>query len=361
MKKIYSLLLLIVSVSFAQIPAGYYSSATGTGFTLKSQLYNIIKNATDVGYTPGLWNLYYASDARPNGKVWDIYTTCDFTFGVAGNQDNGTGGNNPCEKYNREHSFPKSWFGGQTATPMSTDAFHVMPADKKLNSIRGNLAYGIVGTSTINYSTSACKLGNNIAPNCPTGMTVFEPADDVKGDVARNYFYMATRYEDVFANWQNTDSNGAQFLDGTNTTCYRPWALNMLYAWHVADPVSQKEIDRNNAIYYNNAGQGNRNPYIDNPQWVLTVWGANLALDNFTLQTAVSVYPNPVDNHRITIESPLDIENIQLINLSGQLLLEIKKPVFENHSFSIDNLNQGFYFLKLNSNNQSISKKIIVN
>ena len=371
MKKNYTLLLLtIFSIGFAQIPTGYYSAATGTGYALKTQLYNKISPHTTLSYTPGLWNLYPSTDARPapnTNKIWDIYSNCDLLFGTVasgGNQDNGTLGNNPCERFNREHSFPKSWFGGINALPMATDAFHVMPTDKKMNSLRGNLCYGIVGTNTITYAASVttCKLGNNVAPNAPAGMTVFEPTDEYKGDIARNYFYMATCYENVIANWQNTDAtNGSKFLDGTNTTCYQSWALNMLYQWHLADPVSQKEIDRNNEIYYNTQGQGNRNPFIDNPQWVLAIWSAALATDTFDYLAQTSVYPNPTNDHRITIESTVEIDDIQLININGQIMMEIKKPVFDSNSFSIDNLNQGFYFLKLSSNNQSVTKKVIVN
>ena len=367
MKKIYALLLLTIGFGFAQIPTGYYSTATGSGYVLKTQLKNIIAPHTNITYS-GLWTLYPVSDKRNDGKVWDMYSSCNFVFGTVatgGNQDNGTGGAVPCERYNREHSFPKSWFGGSTTTDPGCDAFHVMPTDKKINGLRSNYCYGTVPTANniipLSYPTT-CKLGANNTPGAPSGLIVFEPADEFKGDVARNYFYMATCYESVIASWQNLDAaNGSNFLDGTNTTCYKSWALNMLYQWHLNDPVSQKEIDRNNAIYYNAAGQGNRNPYIDNPQMVFDVWSANLATDNFNYLATATVFPNPSNNHRITIESPIEIENIQLININGQLMLEVKNPSFENKSFSIDNLQQGFYFLKLSADNQSITKKVIVN
>ena len=369
MKKSYFLLLFTITFGFAQIPAGYYDTATGTGYTLKTQLYTKISPHTTLSYTPGLWNLYPFSDARPApnaNKVWDTYSNCDLLFGTianGGNQDNGTLGNNPCERFNREHTMPKSWFGGINSLPMATDAFIVMPTDKKINSLRSSYCYGIVGTNTITYATNitTCKLGNNVTPNCPTGMTVFEPANEFKGDFARNYFYMATCYENLIASWQNIDANGAKFLDGTNTTCYQSWALNMLYQWHLADPVSQKEIDRNNAIYYNSNGQGNRNPFIDHPEWVQMIWGANLSSENYNYLATASIYPNPTNDHQITIESPVDLDSIQLINLNGQLMVEIKKPSFNNHTFSIYNLQQGFYFLKLSSDSQSVVKKVIVN
>ena len=105
MKKNYLLLLLLsFCVGFSQIPAGYYNSATGTGFTLKTQLYNKISPHTVLIYGSGLWNLYQTSDVRPNGTVWDIYSTCNFIFGTVangGNQDDGTLGNAECQRYNK--------------------------------------------------------------------------------------------------------------------------------------------------------------------------------------------------------------------------------------------------------------------
>lgn len=359
MKKIYSYIaILLFTISFSQIPQGYYDNATGTGYTLKTQLFNIINQHNVVSYSPGLWNLYTTTDARADGKVWDIYTTCNFTFGTGtgGNQDQGSGGTAECQFFNKEHTFPKSWFGGVSGTPMYSDAFHVMPTDKKVNGNRGNLAYGIVGTASFT-SSNGCKIGNNIAPSGPA-MTVFEPADEYKGDIARNYFYMATCYEDLIAGWENYNSNGAAFLDGTNTRVYEQWALSMLYSWHLADPVSTKEINRNNAVY---AVQANRNPFIDHPEWVNVIWGTSLSTSIATFSAGIAVYPNPTNNHTISIGSATPIDDIQLITINGQIIQEIKKPVFNNATYTLENLPQGFYFLKLTSNDNSITKKISVN
>ena len=363
MKKNFTLIaLLSFLIGVAQIPTGYYNTATGTGFTLKTQLYNKINSHTVLTYTPGLWNLYYTSDVRPDGKVWDIYSNCNFVFGTfastGGNQDDGSGGTMECQKYNREHTFPKSWFNN-TTSPMYSDAFHVMPADKKVNGLRGNLAYGIVGIPTYT-SGNGCKVGNCVTPNYTYGLQVFEPADEFKGDIARNYFYMATCYQDLIGSWQSNDVNANTVLDGTSDNVFRSWFLNMLLTWNNNDPVSQKEINRNNAIY---ASQGNRNPFIDHPEYVCQIWGtACAALSNPNIELAsITVYPNPSNNHKINIESSIAIDAIQLININGQLIMEFKKPVFDNNSYSIENLPQGFYFLKLNSENQSLTKKVIVN
>jgi endonuclease I len=360
MKHFFTFLTFLICINcFAQIPQGYYNNATGTGYTLKTQLFNIINTHTIVSYSPGLWNLYALSDVKADGKVWDIYTACSFTFGTGpgGNQDQGTGGTSECQYFNREHTFPKSWFGGVAGTAMYSDAFHVMPTDKKVNGLRGNYAYGVVGNNVTYASSNGCKIGNNIAPNGPS-LVVFEPADEYKGDIARNYFYMATCYEDQIASWKNYNSNGTAFLDGTNTRVYELWSLNMLYGWHIADPVSRKEEDRNNAIY---GVQGNRNPFIDHPEWVYTIWGSSLSNSNFNFLEVVSIYPNPTSNGSIAINTNSTIDAIQVISVNGQIINEIKNPVKLNETYALENLPKGFYLLKLTSNNTSVTKKISVN
>ena len=281
------LFLLLLFISFriaAQIPAGYYDAADGqTGYTLKTSLHNIIKGHSDQGYS-ALWTLYETSDVRADGKVWDMYSDCDFTFGTSaegGDQDEGSGGAIECDKFNREHSFPKSWFND--GTPMINDPFHVVPSDKKVNGIRGNYAYGEVSSPSYT-SLNGSKLGPNTYPGY-TG-TVFEPADEYKGDLARGYFYMATRYQDVIAGWETNDSDGDGMLDGTSDHVFENWALSMLIEWHTNDPVSQKEIDRNEAIY---DYQGNRNPYIDHPEYVSCIWESSCGGSTPTISLTESI------------------------------------------------------------------------
>jgi len=359
--KLLFLTLLCSYLSFAQIPAGYYSTATSTGFTLKTELYNIISPHTVLTYTPGLWDLYPSSDKRSDGKVWDIYSNCNFTFGTVasgGNQDDGTLGTSECQRFNREHTFPKSWFGG-TVTPMYTDAFHVMPTDKKDNSLRGNMPYGLVSSSVVNPIGNGWRIGTCIASNTPSSLTVFEPADEYKGDIARNYFYMATCYQNLISGWKNIDPNGAKVLDGSSDKVYQQWYLDLMYTWHIADPVSAKETARNDAVY---TAQGNRNPYIDHPEWVQVVWGSVLSTQTINdLFANISVYPNPSKSNKISIETESELFEIQLINLNGQILQKIIHPKANQKIYTVDNLTQGVYFLKLNSYNKSTTKKIIIN
>lgn len=353
MKKNYTFLLLLLSlITLAQAPANYYNTATGTGYTLKTQLKTIISNGyIDKGYA-ALWNIYYTSDVRADGKVWDMYSDCNLTFGT--DQDTGSGGTSQCQKYNREHSFPKSWFND--AAPMHNDAFHVLPADKYVNGIRGNFAFGIVGNANFT-SLNGSKRGNNIAPGSPSA-TVFEPADEFKGDLARIYFYMATRYQDVVANWTGNDSDGDSMLNGTSNKVFSQWTLDMLYQWHIADPVSTKETNRNNVIY---GYQKNRNPFVDHPEYVAMIWGASLSTAEFNTMAAVAVYPNPSNDHRINITYENNIDQIQLINVNGQIMQQINKPTPQNKTYTLDNIPSGFYFLRLTDNNNSVTKKVIVN
>ncbi len=261
----------LASFCYAQIPAGYYNAATGSGYTLKTQLYDIIKGHTVLSYTPGLWNAYPTTDKKANGKVWDMYSdvpngTPPYEFTFVTNQCGNYSAEGDC--FNREHTMPQSWF--TSSSPMVSDLFHVCPTDGKVNALRSNFPYGNV-TNPTNTSLNGSKLG----PCSFAGYTgtVFEPINEYKGDFARGYFYMATRYENVISGWQN-NGNANEVFDGTANKVFDTWQLNLLYQWHIQDPVSTKEINRNNAVYLL---QNNRNPYIDHPEWVANVWSLGAA------------------------------------------------------------------------------------
>ncbi len=243
----------------AQPPSGYYNTALGKqGAELKTALYNIIKGHTVVSYS-ALYSHYQHTDIKPNGKVWDMYSNCDFSWG-----ENCGSYSQECDCFNREHSLPQSWFN--SASPMVSDIFHVYPTDGYVNGRRSNFPYGEVNSATYT-SGNGCKLGSCVFPGY-TG-TVFEPIDEYKGDFARTYFYMVTRYENVISNW-----NAPNVLNGTTFPAFTEWQLNLLISWHNQDPVSDKEINRNNYVY--TSVQHNRNPFIDHPEFVAAVWGGSV-------------------------------------------------------------------------------------
>lgn len=245
---------------FSQIPAGYYDSANGlTGEDLRTALHNIIKGHSQQTYS-SLHTHYQTTDKKSNGKVWDMYSdvpggtpSYEYSF-TSADQCGNYSGEGDC--YNREHSFPQDWFSSDY--PMQSDLFHVYPTDGYVNGKRNNYPYGNVGSATWT-STNGSKLGSSAT----TGYsgTVFEPLDEYKGDFARTYFYMVTRYKDVASGWSSV------MLTGDNLSS---WAIDLLLDWSANDPVSQKETDRNNAVY---GIQNNRNPYIDDPVYIEKVWG----------------------------------------------------------------------------------------
>ncbi len=335
MKKFYTILLLFIAAAgFSQPPAGYYNSATGNGYTLKTQLFNIIKVSTDRGYS-GLYTTYQTSDKdfyyENNGTMLDVYTEnptgteCEFTYGT--NQDDGTLGNNECERYNREHLIPQSVFAA--ATPMYSDAHFVLPSDKHVNGQRGDLPFGKVNVANWT-STNGSKRGSNLNSGYSAGYsgTVFEPIDEFKGDIARCLLYFATRYEDLVAGYSYS------MFNGTSDQVFAQPFLNILLTWNALDPVSQREIARNNAIG-TNARQRNRNPFIDNNSYVTAIWGAPLGIDTFEILKNVSVFPNPTNNNTINISSQTALDNIQLISINGQIIQEIKNPLAENNNYKL--------------------------
>lgn len=269
MKKSYSfLLLMFCTIGIAQIPANYYNNATGTGYTLKTQLYNIIKGHTDKGYA-GLWTTYSTSDRdnqyENDNSIIDVYsenpTGVDpYKFLYSTNQCGTYSVEGDC--YNREHMIPQSVFNA--SAPMVSDAHFITPTDGKVNGMRSNYPHGMVNAPTYT-SQNGGKLGPNTNSGIAAGYsgTVFEPINEFKGDIARMYFYFATRYENTVSGYPYA------MFDGSSNKVFTTAFLNILLAWNAQDPVSAREIARNNAIF---ARQNNRNPYIDHPEYVQRIW-----------------------------------------------------------------------------------------
>ena len=262
----------------AQIPPGYYNSASGlTCAALKTALFNqISSNTTSISNANVLVAFsttdVHRNDANTANIIWDIYSDNPigpeaFTYtSQVDNCGSSIAGEGSC--YNREHTFPQAWFDA-TGAPL-TDLFALYPTDGYSNGQHNNYPYSEVTAPTYT-SVNGSKLGTNIFPGFATSgieARAFEVIDEFKGDIARNYFYMVTRYQNNMAAWQ-TNSNADDVLDGTTWPSLDDWYIKLLYKWHLQDPVSQKEIDRNDSIY---TIQNNRNPFIDHPEYVALIW-----------------------------------------------------------------------------------------
>lgn len=325
MKKAISLLTLFIAIqihAFSQAPKNYYQAAEGKkDQALKTALFNTIGGPTVTSYK-GLWTAFRDTDRRPDGKVWDIYSnTTNYVFGTdqCGNYKK----EGDC--YNREHSFPKSWF--KELAPMYSDLYHLYPSDGYVNGRRGNDAFGEVKNASYTSHNGYSKSGSSNTPGY--NGQVFEPNDEIKGDMARTYFYMVTAYEPYVEDWSSPHTNNSYL--GLNN-----WSIDLLLKWHRQDPVSPKEIDRNNSINYGH--QSNRNPFIDYPELVEHIWG------NKKGQVWNSVYD---DTPRITSPSNNAIDfgdiavgyntnmNVSVLaqHLTGGLTLSISDDV--SNSFSI--------------------------
>lgn len=304
---LFMVLCLISTSLFSQIPTGYYDSAAGlSGAALKTKLSTIITNGhVDKGYA-GLWTAYKTTDIDKNyendGSILDMYSenpsgTDPYKFIVTTDQCGTYSIEGDC--YNREHVVPQSLFN--QAAPMVSDLHHIRATDGKVNGMRSNYPFGKVGTATFT-SRNGGKLGNSVSAGY-TG-TVFEPIDEFKGDIARMIFYFVTRYESKLSGFSTGNMLGTSTYPGLQT-----WERDVLLAWHNLDPVSLAEINRNNASY---TFQGNRNPFIDKPEYVGLIWGGtstdttaptiptNLTASSITTTSATVSWTASTDNVGVT-------------------------------------------------------------
>ena len=212
-----ALFVLSIANGFAQGPndsGDYYKPADGKkGKELKTALCGIIYDRNEGGDLntayKALWTHFKTTDAKPNGKVWDMYSNKrEMEFGV--DQDTGSG-NQEGQYYNREHSMPNSWFGGKVM-PMYTDLHHMYPTDKVVNNKRGNNPFGETANPSWKSANDFSKLGKCTYPGYDG--VVFEPNDEYKGDFARTYFYMVTCYEEKLPDWFANFADSKATLDG---------------------------------------------------------------------------------------------------------------------------------------------------
>ena len=269
--------------AYAQIPAGYYDSASGlTGNALKTALYNIIKGHTEYPYTStgtDVWDILKETDKDPVNAANVILLYTGWSVDAEQEYNSGNG-------WSREHVWAKSRGDFGTTEGPGTDTHHLRPADVSVNSARNNRWFAECDEQYFDD-------GGTIPTDSWTSSTewVWKPRDVVKGDVARMIFYMATRYEGELG---EPDLEVIDYLPADNNTNLPIHALlSDLISWHEQDPVSDWERDRNDIIHYNY--QHNRNPYIDHPEWVCEVFGTGCSVENPSSYTAVGATTTQID------------------------------------------------------------------
>ncbi|MBP5642530.1 MAG: endonuclease [Paludibacteraceae bacterium] len=272
-----------VNASFAAIPENYYASIVGKkGANLLSTLHSIIDNHTVIPYS-SLEDYYPHIDFFYNAELeqdtlWDIYSTCTFTMDHANRQQSDF-----CHGWNKEHTVCQSWFGNGD---MVSDLFQVLPTDARVNNLRSNWPYGETDTRNDKVTKGVKALGHlggSSFPGYTNIGTVYEPDDQYKGDIARIYFYMVARYLDEYLNASN---GSTMFTYVQNTTGLTDYSVALLMKWHRQDPVSQKEINRNDSVYQ---FQFNRNPFVDYPYLAEYIWGEKTNT-NLNMLDVISCY-----------------------------------------------------------------------
>ena len=345
----------------AQAPSGYYDgTSTLTGYVLKSKLHQIISEKNINWHYGDLTNFYnqtdldkyYDHDASnttilldiyseiPNGSDSYEYTTANIV-GSASAEGQG---------WNREHMMPQSTFNSNY--PMYSDLFYVIPTDARINQLRSNYPYGIAKASTTPFYTftNGSKINTNATAGSGYSGRVYEPIDEFKGDIARSLLYFITRYEDKLQSFDYNDNNNPQ--DGSSGRGFDQWYINLLMLWHQNDPVSAKEIARNNYAY---VYQKNRNPYIDHPEWVTEIWTSTLSTtDLASFEKTLSVYPNPVRNGELNVSGYglNEVKTLQIYSIDGKLVQTVNQDLKNNRKIILKNITKGNYILK--AENQSV-------
>jgi len=355
----------------AQPPSSYYASADGlAGFALKTELKEIIDDIddgngssfhVDQGYG-GLWDAYQ----NQNSGDLDLYNSYENDNSIldiySENPDgsdpyNFTPGNDQCgnyqsegDCYNREHTVPQSFFN--SGDPMRNDYHSTFPTDGKVNNFRGSLPFGEVGNPS-NTTANGSKIGNSSSAGY-SGV-VFEPIDEFKGDIARALFYFATRYEDQLNNssWENPSDN---FLSDDKHQFYDQWLIDVLLNWHQQDPVSQKEMDRNNNGFLH---QGNRNPFVDNPNYALAIWDEDFGAEEFS-SIDFNIANNPVTNGKLSLNFNESTQGtLYLYDISGKLIKRFQVDD-KSETFYVNFIANGVYIAQFKTDNSQISRKIII-
>ena len=299
------LMILIGMQATAAVPSGYYNNAKSkSDQALMSALHQIIKGHTKRSYDQ-LKIDFKTTDCNGN-IIIDRYSDSQFTYDTdfCGTY-NGVG-----DCYNREHSIPNSWWGGSSSDTAYTDLHHLIPTDGWVNSERGNYPFGNCanGTPKGTGKRGTCTFSGYNG-------TVFEVADEYKGDFARMYFYFAVRYMTRISSY--TSGLGNVVFTSGNYKCLTTWAINQLLEWHRNDPVSTLETTRNDAVY---GLQRNRNPFVDYPELVEYIWGNMQGNAWNSGSTPTPTLTSPTNGSTVNVGTNMGNGVSKTINVSGSNL-----------------------------------------
>lgn len=322
-----SLFLGISSQLFAQVPSGYYTTAEGKKKAeLKTALFNIIKDPKVLNYGSGYgatWSGFVKTDIRPeDGTVWDMYSNNRVT----------PSGVSAAAGMNIEHSFAQSWWN-DSSRPLRRDIHHLNPSDIKANSAKGSFPMAIVDGSK-KFDNGVIKVGKSSSRPGGT-IDAWEPADEYKGDFARQYMYVVTCYENYSNMWTG---NSEPQLDNNTYPVFEEWTYKMLLDWCRKDPVSDKEKKRNEEVY---KIQGNRNPFIDYPDLAEYIWGAKTETAWHSVEVTTPTLYSPLDKSTIdfgttAINGTLKKEvSISAQNLTGDLTVTVTGEGFSTSTTTI--------------------------
>ena len=327
------------------IPQDYYAEAIGlAGDDLKEALHQIIANHIPYPYTSSstdTWDILQDSDQDPenNNNILLVYTNRSQDKGYrdgSGNYSQYENGNGTqSNSWNREHIWPKSHGFPNQDDIAYRDVHNLKPCDRSVNASRGVKDFDNGGNN------------HDEALSCLTDFDSWEPADFVKGDVARILFYMVVRYDPGY-NYYN-ETFDLELVDYTTPDNFDPilGKLSTLLEWHVLDPVDDFEVNRNEVIY---SYQQNRNPFIDHPELVDYIWGENNNqnwsgnLNTYNPELEMNnIYPNPT-NGIIYLPENFVNNNYEVLDLNGKILTTGK--INQTRILNFD-LEKGVYFLKL--------------
>ena len=329
------------SLIYCQIPNGYYNGMDSlVGNSLKVGLHNIINDHIEFPYTSSstdVWDILKQTDKDPNDSNNVILFYTGWSVNAAQEWNSGGG-------WSREHIWSKSHGDFGSKRGAGTDAHHLRPTDPSVNSAKNNRWFD---------TCSNPYLDNGNYTGCFTSTTnwVWQPRDEVKGDVARMVFYMATRYEGTNG---EPDLELIDYLPVDNNTSDPIYAkLNTLIQWHYEDSVDDWERQRNDIIYYDY--QNNRNPFIDHPEYVGLIWDYNVGINEKASSYDLKIHPNPTNTLiKIELENHNGSFEAELYDFNGKLL-ETTNSTF----FSLAEYPSGVYLLKVAYGNKVNEVKVI--